>query len=90
MSVYKNAVVMFAGGEQVDASTVTIDCIVNLTVDMPTWDIEADQPSASAGIVIKAPEGYEIGNADIAEDGSYVSLSFIASDDGGGGGGGPF
>ena len=87
MPVYKNAVLTLSGGEKVDAASRTVDCTVAFTVEMPTWDIEFDQPGNGAGISIKAPEGFEIGTAEVAEDYSYVSISFVPADGGGGGGG---
>lgn len=86
MPVYKNAVVALSGGELLDAASKTVDCIVRLKVVMPTWDIDNDQPGDSSFIIVNAPEGYEIGTADIAEDNSYVTISFVSSGDDGGGG----
>ena len=85
MPVYKNAVVTLSGGETVDAASRTVDCTVEFTVEMPTWDIAFDQPGNGAGIAVKAPEGFEIGTAEVALDYSYVTISFVASDGGGGG-----
>lgn len=85
MAVYKNAVVMFAGGEMDGAVARTTDCVVAFTVEMPNWDTEFDQPGAGAGITVKAPDGYEIGLADIADDSSYVTIAFVAAGGGGGG-----
>lgn len=85
MAIYKNATVMFAGGEMDGTAARTTDCIVSFTVEMPNWDLAFDQPGAGAGITVKAPEGYEIGAADIADDSSYVTIIFVAAGGGGGG-----
>lgn len=86
MAVYKNAVVMFAGGEKIDSATATSDLIVRFEVEMPTFDTSFDQPVSGGTVVVKAPDGYEIASADIADDSSYVTITFDAADDGGGGG----
>lgn len=87
MAVYKNAVVMFAGGEHDDSSTVTRDFTVRFEVDMPTMYAENGTPVAGAAVTVKAPEGYEVGSADIAEDYTSVTISFVTAGGGGGGGG---